>query len=72
MGKRNVSYKPLGKAVKAAKLEGKDWKEELYEFPLAYRTTRHTVTKISSAELLFNRLLPTTILSVIKEKEIDY
>ena len=41
-GEAESFMKPLGKAVKAAKLEGKDWKEELYEFLLAYRTTPHT------------------------------
>ena len=64
--------KPLGKAVKAAKIEGKDWKEELYELLLAYCTTPHTVTGVSSAELLFNRQLQMTILSVVKEREVDY
>lgn len=39
--------KPLGKVIKAAKIEGKDWREELYEFLFAYRTTPHTVTGVA-------------------------
>ena len=70
-GKAESFMKLLEKAVKAAKLERKDCKEELYEFLLAYGTTPHTVTEISPAELLFNRQLRTTIPSVIKETKID-
>ena len=36
--------KPLGKAVKEAKMEGKDWKAQLQCFLLAYRTTPYCTT----------------------------
>lgn len=64
--------KPLGKAIKAAKIEGKDWKEELPEFLLAYRSTPHTVTGVAPAALLFNRQIRTRLPSITEEKEVDY
>ena len=51
--------RPLGKAIKAAKIEEKDWREEVNEFQLSYRTTPHSVTGVSPAELLFNSQLRT-------------
>ena len=71
-GEAESFMKPLGKAIKAAKIEGKDWKEELYEFLFAYRTTPHTVTGVTPATLLFSRQLQTTIPSLNGEKEVDY
>lgn len=47
-GEAEAFMKPLGKAVKAAKLEGKNWTEELYDFLLAYRTTPHSTTGIAT------------------------
>ena len=71
-GEAESFMRPLGKAIKAAKIEGKDWREELNEFLLSYRTTPHSVTGVSPAELLFNRQLRTLIPSVNKLKEVDY
>ena len=36
-------------------VEGKNWKHELNNFILAYRTTPHTTAKVPPCELLFNR-----------------
>ena len=47
--------RPLTKAIRSANVEGKLWKKHLYEFLLNYRTTPHTTTGFSPAELLFNR-----------------
>ena len=46
---------PLGKALKTATIEGKVWQQEINCFLLQYRTTPHSTTKVSPAELLFNR-----------------
>ena len=47
--------KPLGKSLKAAKLDGRPWKQELSRFLLHYRTTPHCTTGVPPSELLFNR-----------------
>ena len=49
--------KPLGKAVRTARIEGRDWRHGLYQFLLNYRCTPHSTTGVSPAELLFNRQL---------------
>ena len=54
-GEAEAFMKLLAKAVKAAKLEGKNWTEELYHFLFTYRTTLHTTTGIAPTQLLFNR-----------------
>ena len=64
--------KPLGKAVKAAKMEGKDWKEELHGFLLAYKTTPHCTTGVAPSQLLFNREVRTNMPTFVKEGDIDY
>ena len=64
--------KPLGKAVKAPKIKGKDWKAELKYFLLAYRTTPHCTTGVAPSQLLFNREVCTDIPTVVKEGDIDY
>ena len=49
--------KTLLKIIRIATLEGKDWKKELQNFLFQYRTTPHTVTGLSPAELLMGRCL---------------
>ena len=49
--------KTLLKIIRIATLEGKDWKKELQTFLFQYRTTPHTVTGLSPAELLMGRCL---------------
>ena len=49
--------KPLTKAVRTARLEGRDWRLILYPFLLNYRCTSHSTTGVSPAELLYNRSL---------------
>ncbi|KAL8610172.1 hypothetical protein ACOMHN_005946 [Nucella lapillus] len=51
----------LLKAMKIAQSKGQDWKEELPKFLLAYRSTPHTTTGISPAELLFSRKIRTKL-----------
>lgn len=49
--------KPLVKAVRTARIDGRDWRHGLYPFLLNYRCTPHSTTGVSPAELLFNRKL---------------
>lgn len=47
--------KPLGKAIKTARAEHRNWVQELSRFLLSYRTTPHRSTNVPPAQLLFNR-----------------
>ncbi|KAK2578707.1 hypothetical protein KPH14_012663 [Odynerus spinipes] len=49
------------KRLRIAHAEGKDWKEELLEVLLMYRSTPHSVTGVSPAELLFKKKLKTKL-----------
>ena len=71
-GEAEAFMKPLAKAVKAAKLEGKNWTEELYDFLLTYRTTPHSTTGIAPTQLLYNREVRTNIPSLVKQEKVDY
>ena len=57
--------KPLTKTVRAARIEDKDWKKELYKFLLNYRATPHTTTGFSPSELLFNRQIKVKLPQVV-------
>ncbi|CAB4038802.1 Transposon Ty3-I Gag-Pol poly [Paramuricea clavata] len=57
--------KPMEKAIRAAHIEKKNWRKELYHFLLNYRATPHTTTKFAPAELLFNREINTELPSKI-------
>ena len=45
----------LLKSMRAAHAEGKNWREELNKFHLVHRSTPHSTTGKSPAELLFRR-----------------
>ena len=49
------------KVMKIAQGQGKNWRNELIKYLLAYRTTPHSSTGISPAELLFGRKLRTKL-----------
>ena len=51
----------LLKRIKISQRERRNWKEELGSFLIMYRTTPHSTTGVSSAELLFRRKLRTRI-----------
>ena len=53
--------KTLLKAIRIAQLQGKDWKREVQDFLFQYRSTPHTVTSLSPAELLMGRKLRDTL-----------
>ena len=47
--------------MKVAHVEGKDWREELQKFLLAYRSTPQTSTGVTPAYLMFGRELKTKL-----------
>ncbi|XP_031574959.1 uncharacterized protein K02A2.6-like [Actinia tenebrosa] len=51
----------LLKAMKIAKSQGKDWRQEINTYLLAYRTTPHSTTGTSPAELMFGRKIHSKI-----------
>ena len=51
--------KSLLKAMRAAQAERKPWQQELRKYLLAYRSTSHTTTGVSPAELLYGRKIRT-------------
>ena len=57
---------PLANVLKAATVEGKVWQQELNRFLLQYSSTPHYTSKISPAELLFNRIVQGTLPSLKK------
>ena len=53
--------KSLIKRMKIAQAEGKEWKKEVRKYLVAYRSTPHTTTGVSPAELLFGRKMHTKL-----------
>jgi len=51
----------LLKAMRVFQAEGTDWRLELNKFLLVYRSTSHTTTGVSLAELFFKRKLTTKL-----------
>lgn len=52
---------PLMKAIRAAHVENRSWKQELYNFLRQYRATPHCTTGVSPAEALYGRKLNVTL-----------
>ena len=59
----------LLKAMRVAHAEGRDWRLELNKFLLAYRSTPHTTTGRSPAELLYGRKMSTKLPEVADWEE---
>ena len=59
--------KPLMKSIRTARLEGKNWRQEMHKFLRQYRSTSHPSTKFSPFLLLFGRS-PRTKLPEIPNK----
>lgn len=53
--------KPMGKSIRAAWAEGRDWQRELFAFLLNYRTTPHLATGVAPAEMLYKRVIRSTV-----------
>ena len=60
-GEVETQNRSLLKSIKIAQIEMRNWKQELSSFLIMYRTTPHSTTGVSPAELLFRRKLPTRI-----------
>jgi len=62
----------LLESIRAAHSDGKNWREELNKFLLAYRLTPHSTTGSSPPELLFKRNISTKMpeLICIHEEEL--
>ncbi|CAB3990513.1 Transposon Tf2-9 poly [Paramuricea clavata] len=55
--------KPMGKAIRAAWAEGRVWHRELFAFLMNYRTTSHLSTGVAPAEMLYKRVIRSTVTS---------
>lgn len=63
----------LQKIVKIAQLQKSNWKKEMNDYLLMYRSTPHSVTRKTPAELLFNRKLRDKLPSLkerVEEQEV--
>ena len=60
----------LLKSMRLFQAEGKDWRVELNKFLLAYRSTNHTTTGVSPAELFLKRKLSTKLLDRLESLEL--
>ena len=61
----------LLKRIKIAQAENKNWKKELLTYLIAYRTTPHTTTGVSPAEILFGRKLRCKMPSLAETKNVE-
>lgn len=59
------------KRLKIAYAEKCDWKEELLDYLLMYRSTPHLTTGMSSAEMLFGRKIKTKMPEIVGNKILD-
>ena len=63
--------KPIGKLLKTAEIEGKNWRQELQRFLLQYRSTPHQTTKVVPSELLLNRKITGYLPELTNKKVIN-
>ncbi|KAK3092457.1 hypothetical protein FSP39_003031 [Pinctada imbricata] len=59
----------IGKLIKTANIEGKNWKQEIYQFLRNYRATPHSTTGIPPATALFGRNITIRIPEVNFKKD---
>ena len=57
--------KTIGKAIRAAHVEHRSWKQEMYSFLRNYRATPHVTTNATPAELLIGRALKTRVPKIL-------
>lgn len=57
--------------MKIAYAEKRDWKEELLKFLIMYRSTPHTTTGVSPAELMFRRKLRTKLPDLSESEAVE-
>jgi hypothetical protein len=63
--------KPRTKVIRAAHIEQKEWKRDLYKFLLNYRAMPHTTTGVSPSDLLFNRKIKVKLQQMVTPKDQD-
>jgi hypothetical protein len=51
----------LGKSIRTANVEARNWKQDLYKFLRQYRATPHSTTSFSPCEALNQGKLKTTL-----------
>lgn len=61
--------KPLNKAIKAANVEGKSWRQEMHKFLRNYRATPHVTTGKAPAELLFGDNIRVLLPEIFQRKD---
>ena len=59
----------IGKAIRTAHIEKKNWKQALYQFLRQYRATPHSTTNVSPSEALNNRKLKIPLPSIPKTQQ---
>lgn len=67
-GEAERFMRTLGKAIRTAHIESKNWKQKMFTFLRNYRTTPHSTTNLSPAESLPNRKMRSK-LPKMKEKK---
>lgn len=70
-GEAERQNRTLLKAFRTANAENRDWRKEIPKFLLAYRSTPHSTTGKSPAELLFNRKIRTKLPEIDAENRKD-
>ena len=61
----------LMKRIRIAQAENKDWKKEVRQYMFAYRTTPHSVTGKTPAEMMFQRQLRTKLPEFEEKARLD-
>lgn len=61
----------LMKRIRIAQAENKDWKKEIRTYMFAYRTTPHSVTGVTPAEMMFQRKLRTRLPELEEKTRLD-
>ena len=62
----------IGKCLKTADIEGKDWRKELEKLLFSYRNSPHTTTGYSPSLLFFSRPIKTGLPEIIKPLNYDF
>jgi len=60
-GEMERQNRSLLKRMRIAQAEGKQWKEDVRKYMIAYRSTPNTTMRVSPAELLFGRKIRTKL-----------
>ena len=71
-GEAERFMRTLGKAIRTAKVDSGNWKQEIFMFLRHYRATPHSSTGLSPAEMLNGRKLRTEVRNVSKKKTVTF